>query len=204
MAYKGRVTVAALLYALRQQILDAIYAQDTERLSMLDAFASFLSDLAAQYQDRIVWNWMDDMRYSISEAQIGSPKAEMPAAEAIKDTLAAADHYQGIQASIIRRTRWRSPKPVRGYMWNDAHESVFEPEWVGIARASGPYKETFDVMLYKFDGTLLLWNDFTSLEEALARAEREYDIPQSEWETCQIEIIDAHGHVPWIPQETEG
>lgn len=160
------------------------------------------------------------MRYSLNYAPCAPFKMGVPGAEKIRATLAAADQYSGVQATLIRRNRLRSPKSLRCYLWNNDHESVLEPEWMGIARVRGPYTETFDVLPYKFDGALLSFDPFPPLPytfagplrtfdanrwlaEALVWAEEHYGANSLDWELCQIEITDEEGRVPWLPAEKD-
>lgn len=281
MAYKGRVTLAAIFSTLSKQMEDARSAQNDRRLEELEKVASVLSDIATQCGDALTWeggillpsqgrmtladllcslcerimalkqmpnvmtyqklretvhflntaavqckdtlffySWLDDMVYSLNHVYVAPFKMGVPTAAEIRATLAAADQYQGVQATLIRRQWLRSPKSLRVYKWDDDYETVLEPEWVAIARASGPYMETIDCLQYKFDGTLLSFDAWPLvayqfygarntldanrvLEEVLVWAEQRYGANPKDWEVCQIEITDAEGCLPWLPAQKE-
>jgi hypothetical protein len=218
---QGRMTIADVLCSLCEQIMALKGASNEANLGKLYKIVHFLEDVAVQCKDALLFqDWLDDMIYSLNHA-FGAPfKMGVPSAEKIRTTLAAADQYHGVQATLIYRNHLRSPKSLHCYEWNNNYESVLEPEWVGIAKVSGPYTETFDVLPYKFDGTLLSFTSFplfiytsdgtlqafdanSRFEEVLAFAGESYGATSSDWECCQIEITDEQGQLLWLPAEQD-
>ncbi|HEX6778204.1 MAG TPA: hypothetical protein VF099_08380 [Ktedonobacterales bacterium] len=214
---QGRLTIANMLCALCEQIMALKGASNEANLGKLYEIVRFLEDVAVQCKDTLLFDdWLDDMHYSLNYAFLVPFKMGVPSTEKIRATLATADQYHGVQATLIRRNRLRSPKSLRCYEWNNDYESMLETEWVGIARVSGPYTETFDVLPYKFGGTLLSFSPFPPLPytsagplrtfdadrwlaEALAFAGERYSANSLDWELCQIEITDEQGRMPWLP-----
>jgi hypothetical protein len=218
---QGHMTIADFLCSLCERIMSLKNVPNAMHASKLYETVYFLNNVAAQCKDNLLYCfWLDDMVYSLNHVDVPF-KMGVPTAAEIRATLAAADQYQGVHATLIRRQQLRHPKALKVYLWDDDYETVLEPEWVGIARASGPYMETIDCLLYKFDGTLLssggrplVVYQFSDgarktldanrvLEEALLWAEKDYGANPQDWEVCQIEITDEEGCLPWLPAEKE-
>jgi hypothetical protein len=216
---QGRMTIGDFLCSLCEQIMALKGVPDKRHYQKLGETVHFLNSVAVHCKDNFLFYWwLDDLVYTLNQVYGAPFKMCAPTAQQIRATLAAAEEYQGVQARLIRRQRLRSPKAYHTYLWDDEHETVLEPEWVGIARANGPYTETIDSLLYKYDGTLLefgvmplithyLYGNRETLdanrvlEEAMECTEKLYGTNPQDWELCQIEITDAEGRLPWFPAE---
>jgi hypothetical protein len=97
---------------------------------------------------------------------------------------------------IIRRTILRKElKPVQIYMGNPPRP--IDPDWVAITHAKNKYGESFIIVFYKFDGTLITFEQFDTLEIAMDQANAIAGIKSNEWLTCDNEITDPKGRFSW-------
>jgi hypothetical protein len=89
-----------------------------------------------------------------------------------------------------------SRPPSLGRTPNETGEyEIIDPDWVGIARAHGPYKNTFDLLCYKSDGKLISYAEFETLESAFRYVQDKYGILEADWEICDFEITNEGGRV---------
>jgi hypothetical protein len=72
-----------------------------------------------------------------------------------------------------------------------------DPYWVGITHARAWNRESFHLCFYKFDGTLITLEFFETLEIALDQADDIAGIEKADWESCEVDVTDPEGRVPW-------
>ncbi len=100
---------------------------------------------------------------------------------------------------LIRRAVLRGG--LRVQIYDGETVTPIQPDWAGITRCNDPEsgRESFNLWLYRFDGTWVYSHPYDSLQIALDQGWDITGIHRSEWEACEVEVTDDQGKVPWHP-----
>ena len=202
MPYKERLTTVHILLSLRQELMRARDQEDSSSLPKIESIVDFLLDLAYQHADRGHARILEQLQDSIRDSHMGVPgKSDIPSTDDIRALDPTAARYPAITATIIRRAQARHDRrpPELGYAPDGTGEyRVIDPDWLAVAHAHGPYRDTFDLLCYMADGTLASFYEFDKLDIALDYAAQKCGIQQAEWEVCEIEVSDPKGRPNWL------
>lgn len=203
MTYKRRLQVADIILDLREQVLSAHEKQDKAALANLGNVLNHLCEQAYKARDGKLAGLLEDMVYASSHFRMGVDfKAfdALPTQEAISALEVDSSKFDHISARLVRRalTKDGGRPPELGYTPDETGEYVIiDPDWVGIAIVNGPYADTVDFLCYKFDGTLISYQDFDTIDDALTCAKDKLDIQAADWKSCDIDIQNLDGLVLW-------
>ena len=204
MAYKNRITVADILVFLRQRLLDAHAKKNKGELRRLASYFDNLWHLAARVNDPKMLGLLEELEYAAyhfaGEVDFKAIVA-LPSIEAIQELESASGKYESSNAKLIRRVVVREELHPVNVGFNGVTLEKIEPDWIGIAFARGPYRETYDPLFYKFDGRLLSWHEFDTLEDAFRYVEQHCGVQKAEWEVCEIDLTESDGRFVWNPEE---
>jgi hypothetical protein len=204
MAYKNRITVADILIFLRQRVLHAHAEKNKDELRTLASYFDGLWEVAGRVNDPKMLGLLTDFEYAtnhfIMEVEFKAIPA-LPSIAAIQELEAAPGKYDGSRAKLIRRMILREELHPVNLGFDGITQEKIEPDWIGIAFVRGPYQDTFDPLFYRFDGRLLSWHEFDTLEDALMYVEQRCGVQVAEWEVCEIELTENDGRFVWNPEE---
>lgn len=204
MAYKNRVTVAHILILLREQLLNAHGDKNKDELRRLASYFDSLWEIAARVNDPKMLGLLTDLEYAanhfIMEVDFKATAA-LPSIEAIEELESASGKYEGSSATLIHRAVVREELHPVNLGFNGVTQERIEPDWIGIAVVRGPYRETYDPLFYRWDGHLLSWHEFDTLEAAMSYVEAQCGVQVAEWEVCEIDLTESDGRFVWNPEE---
>ncbi len=199
MSYKGKLTTADILHALRQRLLAARSSHDQEELRRLAITIIDFEDMARARGDRPLKAFLEDMGEAINDTVREEEwKSTIPSVEAINAMEMASQVYEGVQATILRRAvvpTARRPFPF----YAETTGEQLDADWVALAEAHGPYRTTVDLVFYAFDGAVRGCAEYDTLDQALLAAATYYGIGVTDWEECHVPILDEEGRVAWTP-----
>ena len=204
MTYKNRITVADILIFLRQQVLGAHADKNKDELRRLASYFDSLWHIAARVNDPKMLGLLTDLEYAAyhfaGEVDFKAFEA-LPPIETIQELEAASAKHESSTAKLIRRVVVREELHPVNMGFSGVTLEKIEPDWIGIAFARGPYRETYDPLFYKWDGRLLSWHEFDTLEQALTYVEEQCGVQSSEWEVCEIDLTESDGRFIWSPED---
>ena len=204
MAYKNRITVADILIFLRQQVLNAHAEKNKDELRRLAYYFDDLWEIAARVNDPKMLGLLTELEYAAyhfaGEVDFKASEA-LPSIEAIQELESASGKHDGSSAKLIQRVVVREELHPVNLGFNGVTQEKIEPDWIGIAFVSGPYRETYDPIFYNWDGRLLSWHEFDTLEQALSYVEQQCGVRVAEWEVCEIDLTESDGRFVWKPEE---
>ena len=97
---------------------------------------------------------------------------------------------------VLRRVRLREDlKPVQIYMGDPL--APINPDGVAVTHATDGNNESFNLVFFHFNGTPITWEQFETLEIAVDQAHSIVGIDHSEWESCNVEILNEDGTIAW-------
>jgi hypothetical protein len=97
---------------------------------------------------------------------------------------------------VLRRVRLRDDlKPVQIYTGDPPRP--IEPDWVAITHGFSRRLDGYNLVFFRFDGTVITWEQFDTLQIALDQAHAIVGIQYSEWKSCHVEITDEDGRISW-------
>jgi hypothetical protein len=202
MPYKDRLTTVDILLSLRDSLMRARADKQEDTLLKLQSIVDYLLDLAYLKGDRGQARILEQIADSTRDSLMGVPgKSEIPSADAIRGLAPSTAGEPAISASIIRRAHLsEARRPTNfGYTPDKTGEySAIDPAWLAVATANGPYRDTFDLLCYGSDGTLLTFYEFDHLQGALDFAAQKSGIQAGEWEVCDIRLTDPDGRPNWL------
>ncbi|MFZ5911005.1 MAG: hypothetical protein ACOYYU_13410 [Chloroflexota bacterium] len=204
MAYKNRITVADILIFLRQQLLKAYAEKNKDELRKLAYYFDGLWEIAAKVNDPKMLGILNDLEYAANHFAGDvdfKASAALPSIEAIQELESAAGNYEGSSANLIHRVVVREELQPVNLGFNGVTQERIEPDWIGIAFVRGPYRVTYDSLFYKWDGSLISWHEFDTLEKAMSYIEEQFGVQVAEWKVCEIDLIESDGRFVWNPEE---
>lgn len=188
---------------MREQILDAHEKQDKVALAHLGNILDHLCDKTYKARDWKLAGLLEDMVYACSHFTMGVDfKAfdALPSLEAIWSLEVDSSNFDHVNARLVHRALTKSDRrpPELGYVPDESGEYVkIDPDWLGIAIVNGPYSNTVDLLCYRFDGTLISYYDFDTMEDVYSYAEKKFGVQMVEWKACDIDIQNEDGKIIW-------
>jgi hypothetical protein len=204
MAYKNRITVADILIFLREQLLNAHAEKNKDDVRRLASYFDGLWEIAARVNDPKMLGLLTDLEYAANhfamEVDFKAIDA-LPSIDAIQELESAPVKYEGSNAKLMRCVVVREELHPVNMGFNGVTQEKIEPDWIGVAFVQGPYRETYDPLFYKWDGHLLSWHEFDTLEQAISFVEQQCGVQVTEWEVCEIDLTESNGRFIWKPEE---